>query len=482
MKTEKTPDAARARRTSPEGRGLRARRAPRGNPEMSLCSNWKWKCSVNRRIVHLLTFTKPMTEQFKLNTLDTIIKLLVSPNQDSESSTSPNILAEALKILINTSLLAQRDAHIQCEKYERNDKRTGLRNGFKPRTLRSKSGEITVSIPQVRNSQDPFVPFIPGFEQGSRVDRALNLAIAEMYLHGTSTRKVGAVMEQICGGKGVSAAYVSQCTAQLDETFEQWRNRPLPAIAHLYLDATYVKIRQDGAIRDCAVFIATGIHSESGKRLILGVSTGISEASQHWEAFIQNLLDRGMSRPLGVTSDNHPGIRKALASTLTGVPWQRCQFHFQQNAQAHVTKQGYKKTAAAYIRNIFHAPNKQSALKLALETEEIFRRDRQSKLADWIAANIEECLTFADYPIDVQRRLRTSNTMENINRQLKRRTNVISIFPSEASLMRIITAKLMDISDEWEGQTGRIYISPDKFRQINEVQQATTSQEEKLAV
>ncbi len=124
-------------------------------------------------------------------------------------------------------MFAQRDAHIRCEKYERNDKRTGLRNGFEPRTLRSKSGEITISVPQVRNSEEPFVPFIPGFEQGNRIDRALNLAIAEMYLHGTSTRKVGAIMEQICGGKGVSATYVSKCSAQLDEIFEQWRNRPL---------------------------------------------------------------------------------------------------------------------------------------------------------------------------------------------------------------------------------------------------------------
>ena len=165
----------------------------------------------------------------------------------------------------------------------------------------------------------------------------LNLAIAEMYLQGVSTRKVAKVMQEICGGNGVSSSYVSQCTSQLDELFEKWRTRQLPPIAHLFLDATYTKVRLNGVIVDCAVFVAVGIDAETGRRMVLGVSVECSEAAAHWTTFIQSLLMRGMNRPLTVTSDDHTGIRAALARPLTGVLWQRCQFHLQQNAQSYVT-------------------------------------------------------------------------------------------------------------------------------------------------
>ncbi len=419
-----------------------------------------------------------MTEQDKTTIFDSLIKPFLCPAEDFSAA---QLFGAAMQALINAGLLAQRDAHIQCDMHERSSSRNGHRNGFKTRKLRTSVGEISVNVPQVRNSEIPFQPFIPGFEQGSRVDRSLNLAIAEMYVQGVSTRKVAAVMQEICGGEGVSAAYVSQCTAQLDAIFEEWRSRPLPPITHLYLDATYTKIRLDNRVCDCAVFVAAGIHAETGKRIILGISTGISEAAEHWSTFIQSLLDRGMSRPLGVTSDDHAGLRKALACTLTGVSWQRCQFHFQQNAQAYVTKTAYKATAAAHIRNIFNTCGKQSAMKAAADTAEIFRKNGQSKLANWLLDNIEECLTFADLPIEVQRKLRTSNIMENINRQLKRRTNVISVFPSEASLLRIVTAKAMDISDEWEGQGGRVYLSPEKIQQIAEAHSAVAQRVSKQA-
>ena len=422
-----------------------------------------------------------MTEQDKASIFDAIIKPFLHPDANSDAPPAARLFGAAIQALVNSSLLAQQDAHIQCGKHERSESRNGQRNGFKPRTIRTSVGELSVNIPQVRNSDEPFQPFIPGFEQGSRIDRSLNLAIAEMYLQGVSTRKVSAVMREICGGQGVSAAYVSRCTAELDEIFEAWRTRPLPPISHLYLDATYTKIRQDNRICDCAVFVAAGIHAETGKRLILGISTGISEAAEHWAAFIQSLLDRGMTRPLGVTSDDHAGLRKALARTLTGVSWQRCQFHFQQNAQAYVTKVAYRKTAAARIRNIFNSCGRDAAMRAAQDTAGLFRRQGQSKLADWLMDNIEECLTFADCPLEVQRRLRTSNIMENINRQLKRRTNVIAIFPSEASLLRIVTAKAMDISDEWEGQSGRIYLAPDKIRQVAESLPAAASRDSKFA-
>ena len=329
--------------------------------------------------------------------------------------------------------------------------RNGQRNGFKHRTIRASTGQITLDVPQVRNSQTPFIPIIPRFERGSRIDRPLNLAIAEMYLQGVSTRKVAKVMNEICGGNGDYATYVSQCCAQLDTLFEKWRNRPIPPIAHLFLDATYTKVRRNEIVSDCAVFVAVGIEAETGRRIVLGVSVGLSEAAEHWAAFIQSLMIRGMNRPNYITSDDHKGIRKALAETLTGVPWQRSQFHFQQNAQAHVTSVRCRSIAAAHIRNVFNAGNRASAKLTIQNALSIFRADKQYKLADWFEENIDECLTVINCPPEVQRRLRTSNIMESINRQLKRRTNVISIFPSEASLLRIVTTKAMDLSDEWEG-------------------------------
>lgn len=185
---------------------------------------------------------------------------------------------------------------------------------------------------------------------------------------------------------------------------------------------------------------------------------------------------RGMNRPLTVTSDDNMGIRAALARTLTGVLWQRCQFHFQQNAQAYITTSRYKTIAAAHIRTIFNAGSRKMANIMISNVLSVFRADGQTKLADWLENIIEECLTVINCPPEVQRRLRTSNIMESINRQLKRRTNVISIFPSEASLLRIVTAKAMDLSDEWEGISGKSYISPEKLQLAAEALQVASSQ------
>ena len=234
-------------------------------------------------------------------------------------------------------------------------------------------------------------------------------------------------------------------------------------------------MRRNKIVSDGAVFIAVGIEADTGRRMLPGVSVGLAEAAEHRAAFIQSLMMRGMNRPNCITSDDHKGIRRALAETLTGVPWQRCQFHFQQNAQAHVTSVRYRSIAAAHIRNVFNAGNRASAKLMIQNALSIFRADKQYKLADWVEENIEECLTVIDCPPEVQRRLRTSNIMECINRQLKRRTNVISIFPSEASLLRIVTAKAMDLSDEWEGISGKSYISPEKLQLAAEALQAALS-------
>lgn len=324
-----------------------------------------------------------------------------------------------------------------------------------------------MAIPQVRGSELPFKPFIPGFERGCRIDRAFNLAIAEMYLKGVSTRKVKDILEKLCGCQ-VSATYVSQCTAELDVMVEEWRNRPLPPVSHLFLDATYFKVRRDNQVVCSALLVAIGVDAQTGKRVILGASSELSEASEHWGNFFNSLLKRGMGKPLTVTSDSHPGIKAALDKHLTGVPWQRCQFHFLQNASHYVTRQSYKTTAASRINSVFNAEDAQAARLRAIEVTKLFRNDGQNRLAEWFEENVEQCLTVSDAEPHTRKRLRTSNMMENTNKQLKRRSKVISIFPSEKSLLRLACSLLMEISEQWESPSAHSYISPDKTREFQE--------------
>ena len=290
-----------------------------------------------------------------------------------------------------------------------------------------------------------------------------------MYLKGVSTRKVSEIVRELFPGETISAATVSKCARELDGTFDEWRNRKIDPISILYLDATYIKIRESGIVRDWTVLIAVGVDSETGRRRIIGISVSLSEAEEHWSNFFKSLMARGMNRPALVVSDSHVGIRGAVAKTLTGVPWQRCQFHFQQNAQSYVTGKRLKSFVAGEIRAIFNSGNREAAEKKNAMAVSLFREKRQDKLADWLEENIKQCLTIIDCPAEVQRYIRTSNIMECVNSQLKNRTRLIPVFPSEASLLRLLTARLMDLSDEWEGNYGRAYISPEKLEIIAEV-------------
>ncbi len=212
---------------------------------------------------------------------------------------------------------------------------SGHANGYKPKTVASGLGSITFQIPQVRGD----TKFYPSaLEKGLRSQQALKLALAEMYVQGVSTRKVSAIVEQFCG-VSVSSTQVSQCAARLDVHLKAWRERRLGVFAYLALDARYEKVRQDGQLLDCAVLIALGVGPD-GKRQILGVSAVLSEAEVHWRAFLQSLQARGLCGVEFIVSDDHAGLRAARAAVFPSVPWQRCQFHLQQNAQAYVPPPG----------------------------------------------------------------------------------------------------------------------------------------------
>jgi putative transposase len=238
-----------------------------------------------------------------------------------------------MRVLINQAMQVERSKYLQAGEYERTEDRKGHANGYKPKTVRTRMGEITFAVPQVR--EGGFYP--SALEKGLRSERALTITLAEMYVQGVSTRKVKAITEELCGIE-ISAMQVSRATAQLDEILQEWRERPLGEITYLYVDARYEKVREAGQVRDAAGLVASGITPED-ERQILGVSVSLSEHETHWKAFLKSLKDRGLNGMKLVISDDHEGLGAARRAVFGSVPWQRCQFHLQQNAGAYLSKQ-----------------------------------------------------------------------------------------------------------------------------------------------
>ena len=365
-----------------------------------------------------------------------------------------DFLPELIRIVINTAMQVERQKHLGVGPYERSIKRKGHSNGFKPKTVNTRIAPITFDIPQVREGS--FYP--QALEKGLRSERALMLALAEMYVQGVSTRKVAAITERLCG-TGISASQVSRANAMLDEVLEDWRNRPLGTIIYLYLDALYQKVRIDGQIRDTAVLMASGVKPD-GKRLILGVSVSLGEQELHWRDFLQSLVARGLNGVELIISDAHVGLQAARKAVFSGIPWQRCQFHLQQNASQYVPRLGMKREVAADIRAIFNAPDRTQAEAQLCKTVEKYAQSA-SKLADWLEGNIPEGLTVFSFPADRRRRIRTVNSLERVCLEIRRRTRVAVIFPNEASCLRVVSARLMEMSERWE--TGRVYLSFERF-------------------
>jgi putative transposase len=360
------------------------------------------------------------------------------------------ILPELIRIVINAAMQAERSGYLQAEPYQHTPERTGYANGFKPKTVRTRVGEITFAIPQVREGR--FYP--QALEKGLRSERALTLALAEMYVQGVSTRKVKAITEQLCG-LNINSSAVSQAASQLDAELVKWRERPLSEYWFLFLDAYYEQVREDGQVRDLAVLVAVGVNP-AGKREILGVSVSLSEHEVHWRDFLENLKQRGLGGIQLITSDDHAGLRAARLAVFGGIPWQRCQFHLQQNAQAYVPRKDRQAEVAADIRMIFDAPDRTTAEAYLAKVVEKYSKSA-SRLSEWLPANLPEGLTVFAFPASFRRLLRTTNGVERLHREVRRRARVISIFPNPASCLRLVSAILAEISEEWS--TGRTYIN-----------------------
>jgi transposase-like protein len=383
-----------------------------------------------------------MAHQMQATALDEITELLAEHGFDG--------LAQAFTVLLNEVMKLERSAALGAGPYQRTDERKGHANGYKPRTIHTRIGPLTVDVPQARG-----VDFYPSaLEKGVRSERALKLAVAEMYVQGVSTRKVSAITEKLCGLE-VTSGQVSRAARALDDELEKWRARPIGETPYLILDARYEHVRHGGQVRSCAVLVAIGIDT-GGRRSILGVSVSLSEAEAHWRDFLGSLHGRGLHGVKLVVSDAHAGLKPALDARLTGVPWQRCQFHLIENAMAFVPKPAMRKAVVASLRAVFDAPDRPEAER-QLEIAVKKYRATAPKLAEWLDANVPQGLAVFALPPSHRRRLRTVNMLERLNKELKRRTRVAGLFPNEASALRLVSAVAMEISDEWE--TNRKYLT-----------------------
>jgi len=383
-----------------------------------------------------------MAHHDQSNARDEVVHLLAEHGFDG--------MAQALETLFNEAMKLERSAVLGAAPYERTEARRGYANGFKPKTVTSRLGKLHLLVPQTRG-----VEFYPSaLERGERSERALKLALAEMYVQGVSTRKVAEITRELCGCD-VSSTQVSRAAELLDSELEVWRNRPLGATPYLMLDARYEKVRHGGSVIDCAVLIAIGV-TPDGRRSILGVSVSLSEAEVHWRAFLGSLIDRGLHGVRLITSDDHAGLGQARRACFPSVPWQRCQFHLMQNAMHHVPKLPMRREVARDLRGVWDAPDRSEAERqLAVLVKKY--QAIAPKLAAWLEANVPEGLTVFALPAEHRRRLRTSNPLERLNEEIKRRTRVATLFPNEASLLRLVTAILQETSEDWE--TGKIYLN-----------------------
>lgn len=352
-------------------------------------------------------------------------------------------MANAMQILFNEAMKLERTQYLNAAPYQRTSQRKSYANGFKDKTVSTRLGKIELKVPQTRDGE--FYPSV--LERGERSERALKLAVAEMYIQGVSTRKVAKIMEELCGTE-VSSTQVSRAAKLLDDELEAWRNRPLGQVMYLVLDARYERVRVEGQVRDCAVLIAIGI-LPSGRRTVLGVSVSLSEAEVHWRDFLNSLCQRGMTGVKLIVSDAHEGLKAARKATLPSVAWQRCQFHLMQNAMQYVPTVEMRGKVAADLRAVFNARD------LVDATEGIKRfangyQQKAPKLVQWVEDNVPQGLAVFSLPEEHRKRMRTTNMLERQNRELKRRTRVATLFPNEASLLRLVTAVLVEVSDDWE--------------------------------
>ncbi len=350
-----------------------------------------------------------------------------------------NVIGSALQKMVD----AQFEQHIGAYKYERTEERKGYRNGMYERQMKTRVGNITLSV--CRDREGTFQPQL--FARYQRNEKALVMAMIEMYFKGVSTRKIEPILEELCGLE-ISKSQVSELTKEIEQEMHTWRNRPLKnKYVYLFVDALFLKVRENGAVVSRAVLVGIGVTAE-GYREVIACECFDSESEQSWAGFFRRLKERGLEGIQLVISDQHAGLKKAIGLHFQGTPWQRCQVHFMRNFMASFSQMEQGEWIKQ-LRDVFNAPEMEQGKKRAKELVDRLRNKKKEKQAVWVEENIEECLTVYLFPELHRKKLRTTNVSERLNEEIRRRTTVIRVFPSRESMMRIVTSECLDASERW---------------------------------
>jgi transposase-like protein len=356
-----------------------------------------------------------------------------------------SFMREVVRKTIQRMLEGEMTEFLRAAPYERADARRGYRSGHRPRKLRTRVGEMSLSVPTERSG----LFHTKVFANYQRSEQAYVLALQEMYLQGVSTRKVRAITEELCG-TSFSASTVSRLTKRLDEDLAKWRNRRLTeSYPYLIVDARYERVRQNERIESQGVLIISGV-SGAGQRDIIGLAVANTESETSWTEVFRELARRGLKGVRLVVSDDHDGLVAAVRRCFQGALWQRCQTHFMHNVLALVSKSDRQALRLA-LRTVFDAATMEHARKRLAEVVAEWR-PRHGELADKLEAETEDCLACFHFPAGHRIRIRTTNMMERVNEALRSRTRVIRIFPNGASCLRLITALAQEEASEWAAQ------------------------------
>ena len=354
-------------------------------------------------------------------------------------------IRQAAETIYQALIEAELSAVIGAAPHERTGSRTAHRNGHRPRVLASTAGDLELRIPKLRAGS--FFPSL--LERRRRVDQSLFAVIMEAYLHGTSTRKVDDLVKALGADSGISKSEVSRICAELDTEVAAFRDRPLSgqAFRYVFLDATYCKARVDHRVVSQAVVVATGAAAD-GHREVLGFEVGDSEDGAFWTAFLRSLKTRGLTGVQLVISDAHAGLKAAIASVLLGAAWQRCRVHFLRNVLAAVPK-GSAEMVAAAIRTVFAQPGP-AHVRDQLEVIATMLGRQFPKVEAMLRDAADDITAFADFPVGHWKKIWSTNPLERLNKEIKRRTDVVGVFPNPPALLRLAGAVLDEAHDEWQ--------------------------------
>ncbi len=393
---------------------------------------------------------------------DKVSMALAELVRKAEADGDVDFLKEGVRVLSQALMEVEVAQHIGAERYERSGERNGQRNGYRDRTWDTRVGTLDLKVPRVRDGS--YFPSL--LEPRKRAERALVAVVREAYVQGVSTRRVDELVKAL-GLDGISRSQVSRLCEELDTEVERFRQRKLEgAYPFLWLDATFVKVRHDHRVVSMAIVIAIGVNAD-GQREVLGLDVGPSEDGAFWHAFLRSLVARGLSGVNLVTSDAHEGLKGAIAAVLQGASWQRCRTHFMRNALALVPKAAQQMVAAT-IRTVFVQPDPANAREQWRRVADSFR-GRFPKLAQLLDDAEADVLAYLGFPTEHWRQIWSNNPLERLNREVKRRTDVVGIFPTDNSIVRLVGAVLAEQHDEW--QVSRRYFSAESLAKVTNAEE-----------